>query len=610
MASSWSKLKVLCGQGGLNASKSPDLMRDTDLKAMESLTFENDTWQKEGGAVKFNSVAVPPLTSNDPEIRSMHHFRTQAGVHELVCATRVRRLVVVDSSGVTKTIMNEAGEQFVHSPFVEGFNGSLKALYYFGATRSGPRVYTGAGEGAIQLGAFVGNVTANSGTDTFTLNSHGLANTTKVFFANSSGGSLPNGIVPGGIYFVINTAANTFQVSLSQGGAAFDFTNNGTGTNGVYRLTIPADWQQGIGNPRWGFMHRGRMYGGGTSDHPHDVYTSVLNNHNDYLNTGALYFQVYPGEGDIIVGGVSWREKAYLFKFPKGIYVLDDASLDVADWGWKRVSQYVGAIGQGSIVEADDEVYFVSPNGFIHALSAVQEEGDVQSSAVKAMEVGSYIQQYTDFSKLNTGAWPTFANYPQPQAIYYATKRKLLFAFSANPNVLSAQDFPVNKVLIGFDIHRSTPGMKVIQPFVTTRDEYESFAIYRNPTTGVPELLAGDSNGFIYKLDQTAHSKDGAGYMGSFETKEFYPYQDERKANLHQLEVTWAPDSSSNSLTIKVYMDGVLAKTKTLSDTDRWMRLDGDCRKVKIIGENNTLNSSFSVATITVFFTPGNANKR
>ena len=604
---SYDKFEILCGQGGLNASKSPDLVRDIDLVDMESLTFEQDTWQKDGGATKFNSSA---LTGTDPEIRAMIHYRQQGGTEELVCATRDNRVVVIGAGGLTKTVYTAAGGNFIHASFVEGYNGVTKSIYHFNGAISLPRVYYG-GTTMFQLGSSVGNFTANSATDVLTLTAHGLTNDTVVFVTNS-GGALPSGLFNDGYYYIANVTANTFQLStLPSGAGIVNFTTNGTGTQTVHRLTMPVDFIAVGWNVRWGFQHRGRMLCGGSTGRPHGVYSSVLNNHSDYINTGSVYFEVYPGEGDLIVGGISWRNKAYLFKFPHGLYVLNDASTDIAEWGWERVSRYVGAIGQGSIVEADDEVYFVSPDGYIHALSAVQEHGDVQSSAIKAMEIGPYIRANTDFSKLATGVWTSFPRYPQPQAVYYPTKKKLLFAFSANPNVLSSQGFPVNKVLVGIDLHRSNPGggMREYQPFVSTRDQYESWAIYRDPTTAEASLLAGASNGFIYKLDQSARSKDSAGYMASFETKAFRPYSNDQNANMKELEVVFADGSSSNSVVIKVYLNGTLATTKTLTDSDRFMRLYGDAITVKIVGENDTINSSFSIAKIIVRFKPGNWRK-
>ena len=93
-------LSIQCGQGGLNSSPSPDVVRETDLAAVESVIYEDDTWKKDGGATKFNSVAV---TGPDPEVRAMFNFRSGA-TNELVVATRDNRLLVVGTGGITKTL--------------------------------------------------------------------------------------------------------------------------------------------------------------------------------------------------------------------------------------------------------------------------------------------------------------------------------------------------------------------------------------------------------------------------------------------------------------------------------------------------------------------------
>lgn len=72
--------------------------------------------------------------------------------------------------------------------------------------------------------------TADSSTDTLTSTAHGYANGTQVFFA----GSLPAPLEAGKIYYVISSATNTFQVSLTSGGSAIDLTSNGTGTLNVW----------------------------------------------------------------------------------------------------------------------------------------------------------------------------------------------------------------------------------------------------------------------------------------------------------------------------------------------------------------------------------------
>lgn len=60
------------------------------------------------------------------------------------------------------------------------------------------------------------------------------ANGDRVIFNAGSGGTLPTGITAQLSYFVINKNVNDYQVSLTSGGAAVTFSDDGTPTNNSY----------------------------------------------------------------------------------------------------------------------------------------------------------------------------------------------------------------------------------------------------------------------------------------------------------------------------------------------------------------------------------------
>lgn len=62
--------------------------------------------------------------------------------------------------------------------------------------------------------------------DTITKNGHGLANGTKLMFS-AGGGALPAELNIYTVYYVVGTALNTFQVSLTLGGAAITLNSDG-----------------------------------------------------------------------------------------------------------------------------------------------------------------------------------------------------------------------------------------------------------------------------------------------------------------------------------------------------------------------------------------------
>ena len=70
------------------------------------------------------------------------------------------------------------------------------------------------------------SVSGANSTDLFTAAAHGLNNDDMVYLAITTG---LTGITAG-YFFVINTATGTFQLSATKGGAAVNFTADGTGT--------------------------------------------------------------------------------------------------------------------------------------------------------------------------------------------------------------------------------------------------------------------------------------------------------------------------------------------------------------------------------------------
>lgn len=70
-------------------------------------------------------------------------------------------------------------------------------------------------------------------TNTITITSHGFVNGNKLTFSSST--TVPAGLTAGTTYYVVNAAANTFQVAATVGGAAISITDVGTGVHTVTR---------------------------------------------------------------------------------------------------------------------------------------------------------------------------------------------------------------------------------------------------------------------------------------------------------------------------------------------------------------------------------------
>lgn len=91
----------------------------------------------------------------------------------------------------------------VHSALTAG---NLEAWFQIGSTLRG-----------------VGTVVTAAG-DAISSNGHGLANTNRVFVTTVAGEALPAGLSATVLYFVVGATTDTFQLSLTSGGAAVDIT--------------------------------------------------------------------------------------------------------------------------------------------------------------------------------------------------------------------------------------------------------------------------------------------------------------------------------------------------------------------------------------------------
>lgn len=97
-------------------------------------------------------------------------------------------------------------------------------LGYFNAATGNTNNYLGCAPWNGSIKGFgtvdAADVTAN----TITSAGHGLANTNRVVVYNVFAETIPAGLTEGTEYFVVGAATDTFQVSLTSGGAAVDIT--------------------------------------------------------------------------------------------------------------------------------------------------------------------------------------------------------------------------------------------------------------------------------------------------------------------------------------------------------------------------------------------------
>lgn len=318
-------------------------------------------------------------------------------------------------------------------------------------------------------------------------------------------------------------------------------------------LTNPAaDWASAY--PTFGFIHAGggfnaaRLFAGGNSNDPHRVYYSAATDHDDFTGTGSGSISIFPGVGEKLVGGVSWRGVAVFFK-RKGIYLLDTSV--ITDPLVKQLSTSVGAAGAGCILQIENDVLFMSPTGSIHALSAVQEFGDAETSNLTAIEeIDEWIRRNVNLSLLHL-----------TRSVWYPAKREAHFCVAA------ASSTTLNRRII---LDLSQPGN--IRFRIGTRDTIYSIWT-RDDSAGVPRPLYGDGVGFVYEMDQESRTIDEDAFKSViFSTPDDLSTQigDLRSATKNKngqfLELIAAP-ADSTSITVQVWWDEQYHETVTFNLT-------------------------------------------
>jgi hypothetical protein len=146
----------------------------------------------------------------------------------------------------------------------------------------------------------------------------------------------------------------------------------------VTTLSKPAaDWNAPYYHPTFGVLHRNCMWAGGNTNDPHRIYKSTAADHEDFT-TNSYSISVFPGEGDVLSGGYSFNGRLFLFKRPRGIYWVDDTSINPNDWGVKKLVDTVGLVNPNALCETEQDLVFFDWSIGLYSLGTVQELGDVK----------------------------------------------------------------------------------------------------------------------------------------------------------------------------------------------------------------------------------------
>ncbi len=266
---------------------------------------------------------------------------------------------------------------------------------------------------------------------------------------------------------------------------------SGDGTTYRTISNPPTDWTTGR-FPTFGLVHQGRLVA--FSDHT--VWLSALGDHEDFV-TGALTFPVYPGEGQRLLGGVSFNKTLVMSKLGAGTYFLDDSSPFTDEWQVRPMRKAsIEASSEDSMLELMNDLTIANTTGSVSSLAATEKFGDyVAGDLGDQLGIRKFLKQ--------------FAN-PDGRII-----RRSIY----DPNLQMARYTYRQNGSINTDGMLNLDFSDPASPKATwtTKDQPNCFAIIKD-SRSQPQVMYGADDGFIY---MTGHNDIRVGpstaYLGEFQ---------------------------------------------------------------------------------------------
>jgi hypothetical protein len=338
--------------------------------------------------------------------------------------------------------------------------------------------------------------------------------------------------------------------------------------------TPPADWT-GTNQPVGGTVHDNRVVGYGNANDPHRLYYSDPDNHEDFTTTAAFTQPINSHVGKRIWNAVSFNGLLFVWKYPVGIFYVDDSDIKRANWYVRTKSEAIGcAPSPKAVLALDDDVLFMAADGSIHLLSAVNSQSGVRGSDLTyALGLTKWIQDNVALDKLN-----------QVDSVWYPSKKQAIFTLPGSGD-------STNTVTLKFDFGVVDAGSPIRFSY-SERDAADAVALYLD-SNNIPRPIMGEGV-FAWKLDQASRTKGGA-YTASWQTPYLSMGHIDRtfsaiQKNWDNLEVIFDP-TGTGDLSVDVYVDGTkrtdtaLTFTSTNRRQRRTLRV-GTGYEISIAGSN------------------------
>lgn len=268
---------------------------------------------------------------------------------------------------------------------------------------------------------------------------------------------------------------------------------------------------------------------------------------NDFTGADTGSIDIDPEDGDILIGGISYKNNLIVFKGPNvgSIHVISGRT--PATFARDVLVRGIALQTHNSIVNVGDDIWYMSNRG-CHSLASTQKFGNFEGTDLTKW-LKSYFQAGINRTRLDK-VW----------GVHYRHKGCVIWALSPSGSSTNTQAFGISYVNVEQEGFR---------PFVINR-ACQSAAIRINPSNKVQELIFGDNTGFIRRQDLLDRSIDGGtGYnfrilspaitLGIYDAQG-RPRQGDQPVGIQRIYLRSRPTGDYN-VNINVTRDGLAPET-------------------------------------------------
>lgn len=424
--------------------------------------------------------------------------------------------------------------------------------------------------------------------------------------------------------FVIS-GSNPIQVIAGDGQAmtsiskpSLDWPNqisNSKTENGLTTNTI---------QPASGIIHQGRLWVWGNLNNPHFLYASNPDDHEDFQTQegASLNFSVYPGEFQKILTCCVFKGRMWIFKYPFGVYYLDDSDPSYLNWVIRKYSDKFGAASAHSSVEVLNDLLIANCYGSVTSYNAVQYYG--------GFDMADVLKNYRNFRYVRENISPNGAL--DRHCIYYEYKKQAFIAYRSSAGIKNDR-----LLMIDYDVPASA------NPKCAWWDKDQANCLFlRKDVNLVPRPAYGSDDGFVYLMDQVDRDNAGAGYQSDFMTPHFDFTPDQvnvmtlprQLAEVNKLfdflELTFENAGKWN-LNVDVFIDGQFSETlafqmskfrgtnEAILNEDRTydgaplqqrLELHGSGKRIALRFYNANAGENFKLLRAQIYYRPGSQGEK